>query len=121
MIEAPAGLERAECGAGGPLDGLGTQRDGRDESHLTIALYDGVGPVRVGRGGFAGEEVRWGGGALGRWCGGRPSYETTPTVGFPRVGVGSVGSFEAVGFLGYDSFTDIEDAHGLTLVVHDSH
>jgi hypothetical protein len=39
----PAGLERAECGAGGPLDGLGTQRDGRDESHLTIALCDGWG------------------------------------------------------------------------------
>ena len=66
MIEAPAGLEGAECGAGGPLGGLGTQRDGRDESHLTVALCDGAGPVRVGRvASLMGDGV-----ALGKCCGG---------------------------------------------------
>ena len=48
MIEGPAGLEGAECGAGGPLGGLGTQRDGRDESHLAGAFYDGRGLCGLG-------------------------------------------------------------------------
>ena len=32
------------CGAGERVGGLGPQRDWRDESHLTNALFDGVGP-----------------------------------------------------------------------------
>ena len=35
-------------GAGGPLGGLGTQRDGRDESHLTGALCNGRGLCGLG-------------------------------------------------------------------------